>query len=130
MNGFQIKAFFVFVAVLQASELQNFASPLRASLVEVIANPEKFSEKDVTLDGCVSVGFERNALFLSRFDFEYSIFPNALRLSFEGGDFEKYKHLDGKACRVSGTYSLPVNRVTFSGVLTVKVISELRNTKE
>jgi hypothetical protein len=79
----------------------------------------------LSIDGCLSIGFEREALFLSKYDFDYRIFPNSIRLNITGEDFKRYRTLDGKACRVVGIFKPSSRGTMFSGTLTVELISEL-----
>lgn len=117
---------FLIVVFMTAIPLQRgLTQTPRVSLVSVIANGEGYSGKVLVVDGCVSIGFERNAVFLSRFDFDHLIFTNAVRLVFEQGDFEKYSELDGTVCRVHGTFEANEGFAPFAGIIKVTGISEL-----
>ncbi|HSU12649.1 hypothetical protein [Longimicrobium sp.] len=49
-----------------------------ASLVELIARPERFDGKRVQVTGFVRIEFEGNAIYLSREDWEHGLYRNGL----------------------------------------------------
>lgn len=52
--------------------------PLFVPLVAVIANPERYDGKLVTVEGFLNLEFEGNAIYLSRSDFEASLTGNSV----------------------------------------------------
>jgi hypothetical protein len=75
--------FLVLVLLLQAppntrSALPRNQFPASVSLVQLIASPESFDGKDVSVVGFLHLGFESNHLFLHREDCEVRIYRNSL----------------------------------------------------
>jgi protein associated with RNAse G/E len=50
------------------------------SIIQLIANPEKFDGKTIYIKGFLNLSFEGNALYLSDKDFDFKIFKNAIYL--------------------------------------------------
>jgi hypothetical protein len=88
------------------------------SPIALIANPEKYNGKKIVVTGFVSLGFERNRLFLSPYDAgEFN--DNSLFLDLAGVDESLetrwMKELDQKTVDIEGTFYLPKNAAYWSG---------------
>ena len=62
------------------------------SIIQLIANPEKYDGKRIKVAGYVNLEFEGTALYLGREDFEHGLLKNALWLEMKsdrGGTFHK-----------------------------------------
>ncbi|MET0552624.1 MAG: hypothetical protein ABW221_06275 [Vicinamibacteria bacterium] len=53
----------------------------RVSLIQVIANPEAFDGKRISVAGWANIEFEGDALYFHEEDFRFLLFANAVRLS-------------------------------------------------
>jgi hypothetical protein len=58
---------------------------LDVSMIELLANPERFHKKQVRVEGFLNLTFEGNALYLHKEDFEHSLDRNGLWLSVPKG---------------------------------------------
>src|SRR6266571_325408 len=68
--------------------------PNHSSLIQVIANPERFDGKRILVDGFVQLQFENMALYLGKESADYHIPGNAVWLVFPDGflsDADKQK---------------------------------------
>jgi hypothetical protein len=52
--------------------------PLQVSLIQLIANPEKYDGKDISVLGFLRIEFEGNALYFHREDYEIGLLKNAI----------------------------------------------------
>lgn len=59
-----------------AGEVEPAARPV--SLVAVLANPDAFDDREITLVGYVSLGFEEQAIWLVPDDYENAILDNSV----------------------------------------------------
>ena len=71
------------VAALPALPWQRVCStpvkdPQEVSLVQLIANPDRFEGRPVTVIGYFHLGFEHSALYLNKDDYQNDIRPNSL----------------------------------------------------
>ncbi len=71
----------------------------RVSLVQLISAPEKYEGKLVEVTGFVHIGFENNAVWLHRDDFDHGIYANAIWINVS-------RCVDGKGRPISGYASL------------------------
>jgi hypothetical protein len=62
---------------------------LDVSMIRLIANPERYHGKPVHVEGFLRVGFEDNAIYLSREDANYLITKNGLGVTIVYEDWEK-----------------------------------------
>jgi hypothetical protein len=62
---------------------------LRVSMIRLIANPERYHGKPVRVEGFLTVGFEDNAIYLSREDAGYLITKNGLWVTILDEDWER-----------------------------------------
>lgn len=89
------------------------------SMIRLIANPEKFEGKKVLIVGYVVVGFESNAIYLSKEDFENGLVPNSLALPYDEIVKEKFSN---KYCIIEGEYDSE-----FTGHLGANVSGGIKN---
>lgn len=73
------------------------------SIIEVLANPEKYNGDRVLIGGVISVGFEINLIFLDSFSYENRIKANAIRLELPKSFYEKNEWVTGEVVFVEGT---------------------------
>jgi hypothetical protein len=100
------------------------------SIISLIAAPEKYDRKIVQVTGYVTLGFERNFLFLSPYDSQEFIARNALSLDFGNkvlepradlDESEKAKHkqwealYDHQTVDVKGTFYYPKGVAFWTG---------------
>lgn len=86
------------------------------SIISLIANPEKYYGKRVTVRGYMITEFEGTAIYLSREDFDNKIYKNSIFLLIgKGSDYQYYNKeyvgLDGTFIKGNGHMGL------FSGML-------------
>jgi len=73
---------------LEGAEMKNIQS---VSIVELIANSEKYQDEKIRVVGFLKVGFEAQALYLSEADYENAVTKNALWVSFDKrGEYKKF----------------------------------------
>jgi hypothetical protein len=80
-------------------------APMHASIIQLIASPEKYDGKLVSVTGFIHIGREQDLLFLGQEDFIHALDENALwfHLSEEmGKDWEK---LNGNYVSLIGIFS-------------------------
>lgn len=76
------------------------------SLVSLIADPEKYHGKAVTVSGIVNIGFESDSIYLSECDYKYGNFSNSVWLSISGSvlgtTYEELQKANGKYVTIEG----------------------------
>ena len=88
-----------------ASDLNRNGNHLKSvSMIELIANPEKFDGKRVFVSGFVHFEFEGNGLYLHDEDFVDNIWKNGIGLSVTPEQEKRYAVCDAKYCFVVGTF--------------------------
>lgn len=75
------------------------------SLIELIANPEKYDGKLISVKGYVHLEFESNAIYLHREDYEHGLSRNSLWLSVNDEVFEQKEKYSDKYALVEGTFN-------------------------
>lgn len=79
---------FLGFGALKGSEMKNIQS---LSLIDVIANADKYNGEKVRLIGFLSLGFESKAVYLSSLDYKHSITKNALWVDVDkSGEYKKF----------------------------------------
>lgn len=73
----------------------------QVSIIDLIANPEKYQGSQVIIGGFLSLEFEGNAIYLHRDDFENRIYKNGLWCTI---DLVKYKVFDEKYVIIEGNF--------------------------
>lgn len=59
------------------------------SLIQLIANPEKYHQKTVEVEGYLTTGFENNALYLHKEDYDNNLLINAVYVAFSERSIDK-----------------------------------------
>ena len=73
--------FLTLLLMIQPAHADDGITPMEVSMIQLIANPEKFDGKKVVLTGFLNLEFEGNALYLHRDDFVYGQMKNGLGLT-------------------------------------------------
>ena len=74
------------------------------SMIELIANPEKFDGKQVFVEGFVHFEFEGNALYFHEEDYRDGLRQNGISLGVTPAQEEQYAVCASKYCSVIGTF--------------------------
>lgn len=74
------------------------------SMIELIANPEKFDGKRVIVEGFVHFEFEGNALYFHEEDYRGGLWQNGISLGVTPAQEEQYTVAESKYCSVIGTF--------------------------
>lgn len=84
---------------------------LSVSIIELIANPEKYNGKAIQVEGFLNIEFEGTALYLHKEDLDYSISKNAIWVSFKSKEevFELKDKFGRKYVLLEGTFSSESN---------------------
>ena len=90
------------------------------SMIELIANPEKFDGKRVIVSGFVHFEFEGNALYFHEEDYRAGLRQNGIALYVTPEQQKQYAVCELKSCFVVGTFhaTLPQHFSLWSGHLT------------
>jgi hypothetical protein len=112
--------------IAEPKQIKERPKTVEVSIITLIANPEKFYGKRVTITGYMSSEFEGTAIYLSREDYDNQIYKNSIFLLIGKGDNYQYYHkeyvtLDGIFIEGNGHMGL------FSGML--KDVSYIRKRK-
>lgn len=112
--------------IASPKQIEESTKTIEVSIITLIANPEKYYGKKVTIIGYMSAEFEGTAIYLSREDFDNHIYKNSIFLLIGKGNEYQYYHkeyvtLDGIFINGGGHMGL------FSGML--KDISNIRKRK-
>lgn len=78
------------------------------SLVSLIANPEKYHNKDVMVRGFLVVRFERNAIFLTEADHLHSVHKNAVWVDL-GDNRRPLQEISGRYVTLLGRFDASSN---------------------
>jgi len=73
------------------------------SLIQLIANPEKYDGHMVLIEGYVNLEFEGNAVYLSKEDWKHRITKNALWIDIDNKN-KDYQKFNGRYCLIVGTF--------------------------
>jgi hypothetical protein len=90
------------VVAVWAQEPGKCGPATQVSLVNLIANPEKYDGKRVSVKGFLALEFEGNALYLHKEDFDNRLYKNGLWYAGETLESKKY---DRKYVNIEGTFS-------------------------
>ena len=83
---------------------------IKISIINLITNPEKYHNKDITIIGVGNLQFEGNKICLSKSDVEYGISSNCLWIELnEKISYEEAKTLNGKYIIIEGTFDMKNN---------------------
>ena len=81
------------------------AEPQDVSMVQMIANPEKFDGHRVRIIGFVKLEFEGNAIYLHQEDFDHGMTRNGLWLNISEDIRTRSKEFDGHYCLIEGKFN-------------------------
>ena len=95
----------VLFAVSSAAIAAGNEPVLRTSIVQLLANPEKFEGKLIEVRGFVRIEFEGDAIYLHKEDYEHGLYSNGMWLG-----TSECKRLDGTRFDVG--YAMVVGRYT------------------
>jgi hypothetical protein len=126
MKSFLLSMIFLLLAATLASSAPPAARfPEEVSLLQLIATPEKYNGKNISVVGFLRVEFEGNALYLHQEDYEQRIHKNSVWLGFEPKAIEEAKSLSMHYVFLVGTFDSvdKGHRAMFSG--SIKQIGDL-----
>jgi hypothetical protein len=83
---------------------QRSQEPTDASLIQLIANPDKYDGKFVRVIGFVRLEFEGNAMYLHREDYENSLLKNAVWIDPTSEMMKQREKFDKKYVLLEGTF--------------------------
>jgi hypothetical protein len=76
----------------------------RATLLQVLAHPEKYDGKRLQLIGYLHLQFEGNALWLHKEDYDHAIIGNMVSIEVQGEIRKREKELNDEYVMVIGTF--------------------------
>ena len=82
------------------------------SMIEVIANPERYDGKQVTVTGFLGIEFESQSLYLHREDYEYYLVKNSLAVDLS--DHPEANKWDRRYVTIDGTFKAVPRTQSFS----------------
>jgi hypothetical protein len=94
-----------FLLTLSTARADDGITPMDVSMIQLIANPEKFDGKTVVLTGFMNLEFEGNALYLHRDDFVYGQMKNGLGLTLSEGLAKSVSRWTRHYVRVEGVFN-------------------------
>lgn len=74
------------------------------SMVRLIADPQSYDTKSVSIVGFVRIRFEGTAIYLHQEDDEFFITKNALWLDISKSELKQYEYANGKYMLVEGDF--------------------------
>ncbi len=88
---------------------QRYREVERTSLINLIADPDVYNEKRVSVSGIINIGFEDNFLFLTANDWKYFSINNAVDLGIQanealGVEISELQSLSGKYVNIEGIF--------------------------
>jgi hypothetical protein len=79
--------------------------PPSTSIIQLIANPEKYNGQTVTVIGFMTVAFESDMLYLSYEDYEHAVVPNAIWFERNPRIMAASERLDMNYVEIIGTFT-------------------------
>ena len=109
----------VFSAILVAQQSASI------SLLTLIATPDRYHGKQVTVSGFMYLQREGNALYVAQSDFQHALFKNAVYLQISKEQFERVYALNGCYVEVRGKFDAKRmgHMGAFSGELLVNKVA-------
>jgi hypothetical protein len=104
----RISVLFILLALCGPSAVPKQLSP-GISIIQLIANPEKYNGQTVTVTGFMTIAFESDFLYLSYEDYQHAIVSNAVW-------FERNPHI------IADSEKLDMNYVEVVGTFTTDTI--------
>ena len=77
------------------------------AMTTLLANPDEYDGKIVRTEGVASIGFERDAIWLSREHYEHSVLANSIPIvlpSEKPAPWPDFQHLEGRYVLVEGRF--------------------------
>jgi hypothetical protein len=104
------RRFFIVALVILAGVVAPFLNaqsepPINVSIVQLIANPEKYDGKLVSLVGFIHIGREQDLIFLGEEDFNHAVFANALWFHLSEDIGKNWQKLNRNYVGVVGVFS-------------------------
>ena len=104
-----MKALYLAIALLLPIPTLTKSIPLgrfpeQVSILQLIATPEKFDGKYISVVGFLRVEFEGNVLYLHQDDYEHHIYKNGVWVAFEPKAKESAENLNMHYVFVIGTF--------------------------
>jgi len=93
-----IKITIVFLVYLFSIE----SNASEVSIISLIASPDKYENKSITVIGVVGVSYEASNIYLDKWSFNHGVISNGVCLSFDIS--KNYKHFNGVASIISGVF--------------------------
>lgn len=94
-----------FLLVLQPARAADDSMPIDVSMIQLIANPEKFDGRKVMVTGFMNLEFEGDALYLHRDDFVYGQMKNGLGLTLSERQAKAARRWSRHYVRVEGVFN-------------------------
>lgn len=91
--------------LMLASSLAHANDVQDVSLIQLIANTEKYNEKDIRVIGFLHLEFEGDALYSHRDDYEYSIHKNSVSINLGESQIHSWRKLSGGYVIVQRQYA-------------------------
>jgi len=88
----------------QKSALSSDKNGQRVSMIDLIANPNRYDGQLVQVSGVFSFGSENNAIWFGEESRTFKATENALWVNIKGADYEDAKKYDGKHGALAGTF--------------------------
>ena len=88
----------------EAAEQRSREISYNVSIIRLIASPEKYDGKRVTVRGFLRLVFEGDALYLHREDYERSLVTNSIYVSLSDSQLNAFKKFDRQYVVVSGVF--------------------------
>lgn len=97
---------FVLLCVGTVGSAQAHATEYQhVSMIELIANPEKYDKKPVLIQGYLVLEYENNALYLSEWDGQNYLFRNSLWVRLTPDQRKEYEGKSGKIVSAWGEFT-------------------------
>lgn len=95
----------VFLLYVGLLGLANADEPKDVSMIQLIADPQRFDGQAIRIIGFLRLEFEGNAVYLHREDFEKSILQNGIWIDLTESQLQSSSNLNNGYVLVEGTFS-------------------------
>jgi len=95
----------VFTVYGEAADQRPKEISYNVSIIRLIACPEKYDGKRVTVRGFLRLGFEDIALYMHREDYERSLLANSIYVSLTEKQIEKFRKYDRQYVVITGVFT-------------------------
>src|SRR5271169_7090847 len=86
----------IVVAATVAAANSDSREPQRVSIVALISSPRQYDGLRVSVSGYLNLSYESNAVYFHEEDFRYGMTRNAVRVTLEREQAEKFRGLSRK----------------------------------